>query len=368
MLSRSWTRRLRGAFGHLAVTIVCRLLAIPFIGNRRRRFSIPSSDCRLIVIKPGALGDVLMAGPFLYSLRQAWPSARITMLVGSWSSPAAAGLEGVDELIDCGPVGTPGAYSLQQLFGVAATLRDGRFDAAFVLDRSPLMTLLPLLARIPLRVGLDSGGRGFSLTHRVPVARRRRESEIYLDVARKVGISALAPRRWYRPADSSRARARSLLSEWSAERSGYLVVAPGGGVNAGSRMLAKRWDPAGFAAVARILRDDCGLLPVLVGSASDTDSVAQVLDNLGNPAANLLGQLEFDELAVLLEDGGLFIANDSAPAHLGAAVGATGAVLYTVTDPAIYAPPSALITILASGRRSARVQRAVAVLAAARRR
>ena len=44
-----------------------------------------------------------------------------------------------------------------------------RFDLALVPDRSPVLGLLVALAGIPRRAGLDSGGRGFLYTDRVPI-------------------------------------------------------------------------------------------------------------------------------------------------------------------------------------------------------
>ena len=62
---------------------------------------------------------------------------------------------------------------------------------AVSLVRSPLMSLAVYLAGIPLRAGLDSGGRGFGYNLRVPIdpAAREHESEIYLKV-----VSAIAGR------------------------------------------------------------------------------------------------------------------------------------------------------------------------------
>ena len=58
---------------------------------------------------------------------------------------------------------------LDMLMRVAARLRWGRYDGAIVLERSLWLGLLSLVAGIPVRVGLDSGGRGFAHTIGVPV-------------------------------------------------------------------------------------------------------------------------------------------------------------------------------------------------------
>ncbi len=311
-----------------------------------------SAPRRILVIKPGSLGDVLLAGPALASLRNGFPEAEIWHLVGDWARPAAAGSPNVDGLLECGPVGTPGAYSLGQYVRTANRIRSRRFDAAVVLDRSPLMALLPWLSGIGARAGLDSGGRGFALNCRVPVPPARNEGELYLDVVRRIGLPVVRPETWFRPPAAARAKVAGLLAELERPAR-FLVLAPGGGVNPGARRLSKRWDPAGFARVARRLRGDAGLVPVLVGDANDREAVDAVRRELcGGPLLDFCGRLDFAEVGALLALADRFISNDSAIAHLGAAVGSRGVVIYTATDPGIYGPPGDRIAKLeaAAGR------------------
>ena len=317
------------------VSAACRALAAGFPSAEDSAISAPR---RVLVIKPGSLGDVLLAGAALASLRKGFPDAEISHLVGDWARPAAAGSPSVDSLIVCGPEGTTGAYTLRQYVRTANRIRARRFDAAIVLDRSPLMALLPWLAGIGVRAGLDSDGRGFALNYRTPVPPARHEGELYLDVVRRIGLPVVRPDTWFRPPAAASAKARGLLAEMNPP-SGCLVLAPGGGVNPGARRLDKRWAPDGFVRVARRLRDDAGVLPVLVGDANDQDAVGAVRVGLsGGPLLDLSRRLEFAEIGALLALAGRFLANDSAIAHLGAAVGSRGAVIYTATDPDIYGP------------------------------
>lgn len=318
------------------VSAACRALATGFHSAGDLPFSAPR---RVLVIKPGSLGDVLLAGAALASLRKGFPRAEISHLVGDWARPAAAGSPNVDSLLVCGPVGTPGAYTLRQYIRTANRIRARRFDAAIVLDRSPLMAMLPWLAGIGVRAGLDSDGRGFALNYRAPVRPARHEGELYLDVVRRIGLPIVRPDTWFRPPAAASARARDLLAELNPP-SGCLVLAPGGGVNPGARRLDKRWAPDGFVRVARRLRDGAGLVPVLVGDANDQDAVGAVREGLsGGPLLDLSRRLDFAEIGALLALADCFLANDSAIAHLGAAVGSRGAVIYTATDPDIYGPP-----------------------------
>jgi ADP-heptose:LPS heptosyltransferase len=139
---------------------------------------------RVLVVKPCGFGDVLMATPALAALARAWPAARVDLAVGGWARPAVAHNPHLAACIASDPLGTAGARTaLPAARRIGRALR-GRYDAALVLDRSPVTALLPWLAAIPVRAGLDSGGRGFALTHRVPCPPQvpRHEADWYLDV------------------------------------------------------------------------------------------------------------------------------------------------------------------------------------------
>src|SRR3972149_5861565 len=148
------------------ITSLCTLLALafkPFLNPR----TIPPEPA-ILVLKPCCLGDLLMATAAIAALRESYPASRITLATGFWSRPAVEHSPDLTEVLDCG--GTTGRVGPLDLWPLAARLRKAHFDVAVVLDRAPLATLLPFLAGIPVRAGLDGQHRGFSLTH--PVATR----------------------------------------------------------------------------------------------------------------------------------------------------------------------------------------------------
>src|SRR6266508_1787093 len=100
---------------------------------------------RVLVVKPASLGDVIQTTPAVAALRAALPQARLTLAVGSWSKPAIENNPDVDEILDCGAFGTPGRFGLLDTWRFARRLRQGSYDLAVVLDRSPKVALAPWL-------------------------------------------------------------------------------------------------------------------------------------------------------------------------------------------------------------------------------
>ena len=324
------------------ITALCYLLRYPFallnlIGRpfRGRAWRNPRS---IVVIKPCCLGDLVMTTPLLEVIRHAYPDATISYVAGTWSKVIPEHHPAVDTVIDCGAVGIPGRYSLTDYRKLARTSRAHHFDLAFVLDRSPMLTLLPWLSGIPRRVGPDSLGRGFSLTDRVPVSSSpthlQHQAEVYLDLARAIGLPVDAPRMHFEPT----AQERQSVSRPSRLR---IALFTGGGSNPGMDLTAKRWPLDRFEDLARKLIYELGAQLLLIGGPGDVPLNQQLQDALGaqgDTVINLTGKTTLGELAAQLEQCTLFIGNDSSPMHMAAAVNIPVIAIFGPTSTQEYGP------------------------------
>ncbi|MBI2846036.1 MAG: glycosyltransferase family 9 protein, partial [Chloroflexi bacterium] len=191
------------------ITLGSRVLGAVWRFSSRPAF--PSSPRSLIVIKPCCGGDVLLSTALVAALRRHYPEARIDYAVGSWSRPLLENNPNIDALVDCGPVGS-GRYSWAEYRVLVDRLRSGGYQAAIVLDRSPLIALLPYFAGIRHRAGLDRKGRGFSLTLGVAVQELRHEAETYLDVGRAMGVLISEPRLEFYPLPDDEQNVAEYLS------------------------------------------------------------------------------------------------------------------------------------------------------------
>lgn len=299
---------------------------------------------RIVLILPCCIGDVVLATATLAALRRGYPDAHITWAVGRWSRPAIEKHPMLNGLIDTGnsalPVRTP-----LQLLRFVRQLRAGQFDLAVSLVRSPLMSLALLLSGIPNRVGLDSDGRGFGYTVRAPIDpnQPRHEAEVYLDVARALGLPTRGCWANIPVSDADRALMRDLLASHDL-KGPYLMMHPGGGRNPGMVMASKRWPPEQFAALANRLAGRLRLNVVIIGGPGDQALVADVSAGLEVRSIAFAGELNFGQIAALAHDARLYLGNDTGMTHLAAAAGAKTVMILGPSDPIRYAPfaPEAL--------------------------
>jgi ADP-heptose:LPS heptosyltransferase len=92
----------------------------------------------------------------------------------------------------------------------------------------------------------------------------------------------------------------------------------------------KTWPAAGFQSVAEHLVRQHGLRPVFV-AARDQDLSAF-------SAWETVSGAPLEELKTLISGAGLFVGNDSGPAHIAAAFGVPPVVLFGPSDPVIWGP------------------------------
>jgi len=196
------------------------------------------------------------------------------------------------------------------------------------------MGLLPYLGGIPHRVGLDSGGRGFSLTVRVPVTGIRHEAELYLDTARAVGIRVERPALEFHPRPEERERAQALLDKAHP----LVAIHPAGGRNPGMYLPAKRWPPERFAAIVDRVIESLGGLVVLLGGPGDEEVAAAVIERMTNEPLDLTGRLTWGETGAVLGKCDLCLGNDTGAIHLAVAVGTPVVAIFGPSDPRIYGP------------------------------
>lgn len=320
------------------ITLASRALAVAWrLGPTP---SFPSYPRSLVVIKPCCVGDVLLSTPLIAALRRAYPEARIDYAVGPWSRPMLENNPHLDGLVDCpDEVGMgSGRYSWGEYRALVDRLRAVGYQATLVLDRSPLIGLLPYFAGIRHRAGLDSKGRGFSLTLRVPVARLRNEAETYLDVARAIGIFVAEPKPEFYPSPEAEQNVVDFLSSLGNMSRRLVAIHPAGGKNPGMKLASKRWPAERFAAVGDLLQREAQVQVVLIGGPGDEEIAQAVAGSMKEKALNLTGRLNWGETGALLKRCALFIGNDTGAMHLATAVGTPTVAIFGPSDPRIYGP------------------------------
>lgn len=120
-------------------------------------------------------------------------------------------------------------------------------------------------------------------------------------------------------------------------------------VAAGAKSHIKRWTTTGFIKVCDRLNKEAGLKVLLMGDDSDR-AINEEIHAAGlKEVYDLSGRTNLRELAYLLSLCKLLITNDSAPLHIGSAVGTPIVAIFGPTDYKKYGPVSANSVVINKG-------------------
>ena len=287
---------------------------------------------RVLLVRLGALGDIVHAMPVAAALRRAFPSARIDWLVSAKHREILDLVPVVDRRLVLNDRG--GAGGGTPLLAAMRELRRTRYDVAVDLQG---LIKSGLIAR-------SSGASrviGFSRKYlREPLARffytdvhdpgrggiyarseTRHVVEINLGLLRLLGITAGTPEFPIEEVDSAAARQM-------CERTGgrYALLNPG------AAWPNKRWPPSRLAAVAVALAERHGLTSVVLWGPGERELAEEVVALAGG-AGVLSPRTSIADLVALARGAAVLISGDTGPAHIGAAVGTPIVGIYGPTRP-----------------------------------
>jgi len=276
---------------------------------------------RVVVLFPGALGDLCLLAPALAAL--AGDGARVTLSVQRSLEPV------VVMLLPTVAIGPP---------------IDGVFFASLFADRPDPEVLRWMrdadrvhawLARGDPDRRADATLRAEGVVvawHEVP--RDDRERHVGDDYAGAVGLrGAVAPIHAHAPV------VPDLVLPWHAPEARRVLLHPGSGGR------YKRWDRRGFGLVLDALLAADRQPVVLVGPAEQGEAATW-----RRPDVAVVEGLDLVAAAALIASAPVWIGNDSGMSHLAAALGRRGVVLFGATRAERWCPRGSLVPIATSGR------------------
>jgi len=294
---------------------------------------------RILVIRLGAMGDVLRTLPAVCALRESQPEAWISWLVEPRSAGAVELCPAVDEILLFPREELAERLSqghivsfMRSLNRLRTGLRDPGFDC--VLDFHGLLKsgVLSRLTGSALRIGYarpQARECSWIFNHRrvdLPDSHCSRFERNRALVA-ALGMWVDPPGPLIEVPDSAHVRMLSAL----APSVRPILLHPGTSEVA----VHKRWSPRRFAALARRVKEATGSSCLVLSGplASEVDLQRRIVEVSEGAAIPAPPTPTLPDLAALLSEGSVFVGADSGPLHMASLLGTPVLQLLGPTDP-----------------------------------
>lgn len=305
----------------------------------------------ILIINFGQIGDVILSFPALKAVRNRFPDARITALVGK-SGAEIVEMSGLaDEKIVVDRVKLRDGnkiVSIKEIIKISTDVRRRRFD--FVVDLHSLYetNLLGFFSGAPRRLYANRENRSLDfLANFSPRPPREDKSKHlaahYLSVLEPLGIDAAEGFANVRPRRADIETVENLLREKNAAGKKLVGFFPGAG------HASRRWHLENFALLAAKIASNKSLQPIVFLGPEEKDLRAEI-ENRFVARTIVVDDLSLPQFAAALARVAVLISNDTGAVHIAALVGAPVVLIMDAGAPQTYLPLAEKLRVVRSGR------------------
>lgn len=279
-------------------------------------------DQRFLILRMGALGDIVHTLPAVCALRESFPRARIDWLVDERWAPVLDENPCIDHVV------TVNRGSWRNVIDGVRRLRAAKYTMAIDFQSLYRSAILGWLSGAPKRLGFErqyvreSGAALFYTRATHPHSAHKVEHN--LELARAAGARGVSVCFPLPAVAKETEEVKRILAAKSVEK--YFVLSPGGGWG------AKCWPAERYGELHRELAKKYGWQGIVSFGPGERELAGKVLRSAGVPPP-VVEMFNLKQLIALLRGASLMVAGDTGPLHLASALGTPVVGLYGPTDP-----------------------------------
>lgn len=279
---------------------------------------------KILIIKPAAIGDVLLATPVIENLRHNFPDAEINFLTQAFCKEVLIGNPFLNKIL---------TYDLKYDttgFLIKHLLRQ-KYDLVIDLFGNPRTAIITYMIEARYRVGYKFNWR--TLAYNIRVTPRRKEVhniEFNLDSLRRLGLEVISSKPVFVINTVHNEFAEGFFAENSLE-SGKVI-----GINPSGTWPTKVWYKGKFISLGKRLSENYRIL-IFWGNEKEKTEAENIRKEIGD-AALLLPEVNLKYMAAIMKKCLVTVTNDTGPMHIGWVTGAKIAAIFGPTIPELQGP------------------------------
>lgn len=272
---------------------------------------------RILTINFGGIGDEIFFLPTLISLKKEFPNAHITLAL----EPRSKGVKSLTNIIDdMLLIDVKGKNKYLEMFKLLIKARLGKYDLVVSSGGNKLISILLFLTGIKVRCGYNTGKLSQKLlTNAMPLNKNQYACKMYHDLIRNItDINTELPK---------------INIETKEKIQNSVLIHPGVSKLSVIKKCIKTIPPEIWAQTIDLLVAE-GKKVMLVGGPDDKECIETILKTVRTKNfENLYGTTKsLKDLAELISSTEKFLCSDSAPLHVGVALGVKTYVIFGPTD------------------------------------
>ncbi len=279
----------------------------------------------ILVIKHGALGDIILATAAFKAIRETHPEAHIVLLTSKGYAELTSQTPYFNEIwVDS----KPKLFQRDAIKRLRVMLRSHAWSWVYDLQASKRTTLYQWLLKRPWP-RISNASRWASHPRPKYDATRHALANIHHQMA-VAGIEIGQPDITWLTGEVS---AFALPQH-------YALLVPGGAAH----RPGKRWPAEQYAALAQELVAK-GITPLLVGAGAEAEVLESIAARVPH-TLNLCGKTTIGQLAELARGAVVAVGNDTGPMHVIAATGCPSTVIFSHESDPVRSAPIGNVTVL----------------------
>lgn len=265
---------------------------------------------RILLIRFGSLGDVVLTTPAIRALRNTFPDSYIAMLVGDRYADIVSADPRLDDVIPfCREKKSPG-----EMQRVLSLLKEKEFNISIDLQRKFRSSLMAYLSGAMVRIGYHQP-KGLLCSVKMPDKGNKHAVDRNLELLKPLGITEADRHLKMILSDEDRKYADDYFE--ANGLSGKTMVI---GLFPGAAWRPRCWPAERFAAIGDLASENYNAGIIIFGGPGEEDIVDNVAQKMRNLAILMKDGVRIRQLGAMIQKCHLFISNDTGPMHISVAV------------------------------------------------
>lgn len=299
---------------------------------------------KILIIKWGALGDMIMSTSAIRAVRENYPEAYITLLSNSLMTQILPQGTIVDEIIIYDEKKYSGIKSFIELLKLVLVLRRKKYDLAINLrwtsDRCAVLTYLS-----GAKERVSSGPKNMMSLYTIkldhPVGRYH-ELHRNLDIVKAVGMKVNNEVPYIFISEANKRFADNFFNQSKLKREKTVLIHPG------ASKPNRAWSPEKYKEIALRLVKEFDLNVIVTWGNNELDWASKVADGMNHKIILASATSSIGDLAALIKNSALCITNCTGPMNVAVATETPTIAFLGSSHPVDWGPYFSIHTVIKS--------------------